>query len=269
MIVAILLSYLNQINKREHFRDVYLGVAAAFLLILGGGIAAYVAISDYKNSNFKTYFETVTYLVAAALLTGMTFWMHKHARTMTKELQTRSEVALTKGNRWGLRLLSFQSVGREGLETMVFTLAIVFASSKQSPTPLHGNLLLLGAVLGLVVSLAIAFGIYKLGMKLNFKRFFQVLGVVLMLFAAALLAAAVQNLQSLNWLPFGTHVLWNSSGTINENSNLGSVLHSFIGYADHPTVLQLIVWAGYLVISVTAFVRYGRKGSKTTKPLTS
>ena len=90
-----------------------------------------------------------------------------------------------------------------------------------------------------------------------------------MLFAAALLAAAVQNLQSLNWLPFGTHVLWNSSGTINENSNLGSVLHSFIGYADHPTVLQLVVWASYLVISVTAFVRYGRKGSKTTKPLTS
>ena len=265
MIVAILLSYLNQINKREHFRDVFLGVAAAFLLILGGGIAAYIAISDYKNSNFKTYFETVTYLLAAGVLTGMTFWMHKHARTMTKELQARSDVALTKGHRWGLGILSFQSVGREGLETMVFTLAIIFASSKQSPTPLHGNLLLLGAALGLLTSLAIAFGIYKLGMKLNFKRFFQIVGVILMLFAAALLAAAVQNLQSLNWLPFGTHVLWNSSGALSESSTMGNILHAFTGYADHPTVLQLIVWASYLAISITAFIRYGRKGSKATQ----
>jgi high-affinity iron transporter len=28
IIVAILMSYLSQINKREHFRDIYLGVAA-------------------------------------------------------------------------------------------------------------------------------------------------------------------------------------------------------------------------------------------------
>jgi len=266
MIVAILLSYLNQINKREHFRDVFLGVGAAFALILGGGIAAYIAISNYNNSNFKTYFETATYLVAAAVLTGMTFWMHKHARTMSKELQARSDAALTTGHRWGLGILSFQSVGREGLETMVFTLAIVFASSNQSPTPLHGKLLLLGAALGLITSLAIAFGIYKLGMKLNFKRFFQIVGVVLMFFAAALLAAAVQNLQSLNWLPFGTHILWNSSAALSESSTLGDILHAFIGYADHPTVLQLIVWAGYLAISITAFIRYGKKGSKATQP---
>ena len=266
MIVAILLSYLNQINKREHFRDVFLGVGAALLLILGGGIAAYIAISNYNNSNFKTYFETATYLVAAAVLTGMTFWMHKHARTMSKELQARSDAALTTGHRWGLGILSFQSVGREGLETMVFTLAIVFASSNQSPTPLHGKLLLLGAALGLITSLAIAFGIYKLGMKLNFKFFFQIVGVVLMFFAAALLAAAVQNLQSLNWLPFGTHILWNSSAALSESSTLGNILHAFIGYADHPTVLQLIVWAGYLAISITAFIRYGKKGSKATQP---
>jgi len=60
MIVAILLSYLNQINKREHFRDVFLGVGAAFALILGGGIAAYIAISNYENSNFKTYWTSAT-----------------------------------------------------------------------------------------------------------------------------------------------------------------------------------------------------------------
>ena len=128
MIIAILMSYLAKVNKREHFRDVYLGVASAFVLILLGGIAAYYFISRYSGSNVQTYFETATYILAAIVLTGMTFWMSKHARTMSKELQQRSDVAISRGGRFALSALSFQAVGREGLETMVFTLAIIFTS---------------------------------------------------------------------------------------------------------------------------------------------
>ena len=258
MIVAILLSYLVQINKREHFRDVYLGVAAAFVLVLLGGIGAYFLIKQYDGSNVQTYFETATYIIAAGFLTWMTFWMHKHARTMAKELQARSDLALSRGGRLGLGVLAFQAVGREGLETMVFTLAIVFSSSRQAATPVHGDLLLVGAALGLIVALSIAYAIYKLGAKLNLKRFFLILGIVLMVFAAGLLADAVENLQQLGWLSIGTHVMWNSSGVISESSSIGDVLHSLVGYADQPTVLQGVVWLLYVVISISAFVGLGR-----------
>jgi len=258
MIVAILLSYLKQINKREHFRDVFLGVAAACVLIVAGGVAAYLLIDQYNGSNVQTYFETVTYLVAAAFLTVMTFWMHKHARTMSAELRARGEVALSRGNRFGLGVLAFQAVGREGLETMVFTLALVFAGSRQAPTPNHGRLLLVGAMAGLVVALILAFAMYRLGAKLNLRRFFRVLGVLLMVFAAGLLADAVQNLQQLGWLPFARHVLWNSSGALAEGSNVGDVLHQLVGYADHPTVLQAVVWVLYVVLSVSIFVNLSR-----------
>lgn len=258
MIVAILLSYLDRINQREHFRDVYLGVIAAFVLIVIGGVGAYVLIKQYDGSNVQTYFETTTYIIAAGFLTWMTFWMHKHARTMAKELQERSDVALTKGTRLGLGVLSFQAVGREGLETMVFTLAIVFASERQAQTPVHGNLLLVGAALGLGVALLLAFLMYRLGTKVNLKIFFRVLGIVLMFFAAGLLADAVENLQQLGWLSIGTHVMWNSSGTITESSNIGDVLHSMLGYADHPTVMQGVVYVSYVVVSVTTFIAMGR-----------
>jgi high-affinity iron transporter len=258
MIVAILLAYLARIDKRQHFRDVWLGVGAAFVLVLGGGIAAYFLIKQYDGSNAQTYFETATYVMAAAVLTFMTFWMHKHARTMAKDLERRSEVALSKGSRAGLGLLAFQAVGREGLETMVFTLAIIFASSRQAATPVHGNLLLIGAVLGLLCALGIAFAIYKAGAKLNLKRFFQVLGLVLMLFAAGLLSDAVENLQELRWLPFGTHVVWNTSAMVTESSSLGDVLHSLVGYAERPTVLQIVVWVVYVVTSMSIFIYVGR-----------
>jgi len=105
MIVAILLSYLARIEQRKHFRDVWLGVAAAMVLVLGGGFGAYFFIRQYEGSNVQTYFETATYVLAATVLTGMTYWMHKHARHMAKELQARSDVALSKGSRWGLGVL--------------------------------------------------------------------------------------------------------------------------------------------------------------------
>ena len=259
MIVAILLSYLKRIGQRRHFRDVFLGVGAALVLVLAGGIAAYEFIDQYNGSNVQIYFETATYLVAAGALTYMTFWMQRHARSLAKDLERQSDLALSGGARAGLGLLAFQAVGREGLETMVFTLAIIFASTKQAGAPLHGNFLLLGAGLGLALALGVAFATYRMGAKLNLRRFFQVLGVVLMVFAAGLLADAVENMQRLGWLPFGRHVLWNSSHVVSEGSSIGDVLHSLLGYADRPTVLQALVWVAYVAVSTTAFVRSGRR----------
>ena len=262
MIVAILLAYLQRIGQRQHFRDVFSGVAAALVLVLGGGIAAYFLIKRYEGSNVQTYFETATYLLAAVILTYMTFWMQSHAKSLAKELRHRSDLAMSKGTRWGLGLLSFQAVGREGLETMVFTLAIIFASDRQAASPVHGKLLLIGAALGLAVALGVAFAIYKLGAKLNLRRFFQVLGILLMVFAAGLLADAIENMQQLHWLDFGRHVLWNTSGAISEASSFGDVLHSLLGYADQPTELQACVWLVYLVLSTILFIRVGKSSGR-------
>jgi high-affinity iron transporter len=262
MIVAILLAYLDKIGQRRHFRDVFLGVGAAVLLIAGGGVAAYLVIKQYNGSTVQAVFETVTFLLAAAVLTYMTFWMQSHSRTMSSELGRRSEEAINGKARLGIGLLAFQAVGREGLETMVFTLAIVFASTTQGATNDHGSALLLGAGLGLAVALVIAYMVYKLGRRLNFGMFFRVIGVVLMVFAAGLLADAIENMQELGWLPFLRHSLWDSSSALNQDSSLGDIFHSFLGYADHPTVLQLIVWVAYVSISVTLFIRIGRRARR-------
>ena len=67
MIVAILLAYLNRIGRREHFRDVFLGVGAALILATAGGAAAYLTIRSYDGSRVQTIFETGTFLVAAGV----------------------------------------------------------------------------------------------------------------------------------------------------------------------------------------------------------
>lgn len=251
MIIAILLAYLNRIGHREHFRDVFLGVGAALVLATVGGVVAYETIRSYDGSRVQTIFETGTYLVAAAVLTYMTFWMRKHARSLSKELRARAEAALDGRARWGLGLLAFQAVGREGLETVVFTLAIVFSTTAASA--------LSGAAIGLAGSLVIAFVIYRLGHKLNLSRFFTVIGVLLMVFAAGLLADSVQNMQELGWLPVLNEPMWHSAALLSEDSSFGDVLHSFFGYSDAPTPLQLLVYVGYLAIVVIAYLGIRRK----------
>jgi high-affinity iron transporter len=253
MIVAILLAYLNRTGQRQHFKDVFLGVGAALALAGGGGIAAYFTIRQYDGSRVQTIFETGTYLLAAAVLTYMTFWMRNHARGLSGELRARADAALSRGARTGLMLLAFQAVGREGLETVVFTLAIVFSTS--------ANGALLGAVLGLAGALVIAFVIYRLGHKLNLGRFFTIIGALLMVFAAGLLADVVENLQQLGWLSVLDQTVWHTGGVLSEDSTLGDIAHSFLGYAESPTVLQVAVYVGYLAIALVLFIRFGRHRS--------
>jgi len=246
MIVAILLAYLNRLGKREHFRDVFIGVGAALLLATTAGVVVYTTVRSYDGTRGQTIFETFTYLLAAGVLTYMTFWMRNHARSLSKELRARAEAALDGRARWGLGLLAFQAVGREGLETVVFTLAIVFSTSPIGAVS--------GAAIGLAGALGIAFVIYRLGHKLNLGRFFTVIGVLLMVFAAGLLADAVENLQQLGWLPVLDLPMWHSGRLLSESSALGDVLHSFFGYSDAPTPLQLLVYLAYLAIVIAAYL---------------
>lgn len=265
MIVAILLAYLDRSGQRQHFGDVFAGVAAALVLVTAGGVAAFELIHRYSGSRVQTIFETSTYVLAAIVLTYMTFWMQRHARTISADLERRSERAMTGGARLGLGLLAFQAVGREGIETAVFTLAIVFASSSQSATNVHAASiwLLVGAVAGLAVAMAIAWWIYKLGHRINLGRFFRVLGVILMVFAAGLIADATEGLQQLGWLPRG-HVLWNTSRLLSESSSVGDVFHSLLGYADQPTVLQGLAWVVYVLIALVGFYVVARRPRRGT-----
>jgi high-affinity iron transporter len=252
MIIAILLAYLNRIGHREYFRDVFIGVGAALLLATAGGVVAYETIRSYDGSRVQTIFETVTYLVAATVLTYMTFWMRNHARSLSKELRARADAAIDGRARWGLGLLAFQAVGREGLETVVFTLAIIFSTSATGA--------LIGAVIGLAGALGIAFTIYRLGHRLNLARFFTVIGVLLMVFAAGLLADSVENLQQLGWLPVLHTPMWHSASLLSESSALGDVLHSFFGYSDAPTPLQLLVYVAYLALASFAYLGLRGRG---------
>ena len=259
MIVAILLAYLDKIGKRENFKDVIAGVVVALVFSSLAGTVIYLTLKSYAGTRLQTQFETVTYLVAASVMTYMTFWMSSHAKDLARELRGKAEVALKRGARLGLGVMAAQAVGRESLEAMVFTLAIVFATS--------GNGAALGAAFGLVASLVFAVVVYKMGKRLNVARAFRILGVALMIFAAGLLIDAIQNLQQLGYLPILTHAMWNTTGFINDQSTFGDIIHTFFGYAAKPSILQGLVYVVYLGIVLTVFARATKRKASPKTPV--
>src|SRR6266581_2057201 len=254
LIVSILFAALRQLGQTRQTRAVWIGVALALLASLLGGLALYITVQDFVGSTYQAIFETIAYLLAVVLLTTMTFWMQKHSRSLKKDITAKASIA---GSGLGLGLLAFTTVGREGLETAIFMLAFAFKT--------NGVLLLLGALLGLLLSLGLCVLVYRLGYKLDFRLFFRVMGILLLIFAAGLLGNAVQNIQQLGWISFGTTPLWNTAHFLSEESTLGDILHTFLGYAEAPTILQGLLYAMYLLVVGTIFIGMTRK-PKIPKP---
>lgn len=250
LIVSMIFAVLRQLDQMKQARAVWIGVGLALLGSLLSGVLLFSLIHAYADTVGQTIFETFTYLLAVILLTGMTFWMQQHSRTLKQDIARQAQVA---GSGFAFGLLAFTFVGREGVETAFFTLALAFQTNSW--------LLLLGGLLGLLSAVVLCVLIYRLGYHLNYRLFFRVMGIILLVFAAGLLSDAVQNMQQLNWITFGLTPLWNTSRFLSESSNIGDLLHSFVGYAEAPTVLQGALYALFLVITCSLFFWMTRKPS--------
>lgn len=247
LIVSVILSYLYKIGMAKKARWVWAGVGAAVVLDLGLGLGLFHMIRQYDGSRIQTILEGTTYFIATAMLTGMSFWMKTQSRGIKAALQQQIDLALSRGTLLALVGLSFITVGREGLETVFFTLAVAFHSD--------GWGLAAGALTGLASALAVDWAIFRAGFRLPLTLFFNILGGMLLVFAAALLANGIEDYQSLGWLPFFTHSLWNTQYFLNQNSLWGDILHNFTGYADSPTLLQVGAYVVFLAAGFWAYFK--------------
>ncbi|MGH2410278.1 MAG: FTR1 family iron permease [Chloroflexota bacterium] len=262
MIVTIMCTYLIKAGRRDLVRVVLLGSLAALACSAVAGVGIYAMARDsFIGSTVQTWFETGTFVLAVVVLTYMTFWMRRNSRSLSGDLKARMGEAIAGGSALGLASLAFVTVGRESIETVIFLLAIAFKSSWVS--------LLSGAVVGLGLAAVISVAVFRMGIRLNFKRFFNVMGALLMVVAAGLLADAVQNLQQLGALPGGSLTLWNTTRVLPDDSNLGDILHGLVGYASSPSLLQVLVWALFLSVGLAVFFHRPAAPHRPAGPMNS
>jgi high-affinity iron transporter len=91
--------------------------------------------------------------------------------------------------------------------------------------------------------------------RLNLRQFFTATGLLLIVFAAGLLAHAVHEFQEAAILPETIEHLWNTNGIVSEDSHFGKFLTALFGYNGDPSALEVAAWVTYLSFALTLFVR--------------
>ena len=141
--------------------------------------------------------ETVIGFAAVAMVTYMILWMRRHARGLRRDIEESAATALARGSALALVAMAVLAVLREGFETAVFLLA-AFEASDGAPRG-RGS----GRCSVSWSAVAIGYGIYRGGVRLNLARFFRITGVVLVFVAAGLVATSLHTAAEAGWLNVG------------------------------------------------------------------
>ena len=254
LIVAIVFAYLRRIGRLDLGRAAWAGVAAAVGLSAVAGGVIHLTLGNLTGAARLRSFALVS-LFAAAVLTWMIFWMRRQARAIRGELQQKVDRAvLADAPRKAIVAITFFAVIREGLEAALFLLSVGTTSG--------GGEVLLGALLGIAVAVGLGLLVYAGGRRLPLRTFFQVSGMVIVVFAAGLLARAVMFLQvtgDLGTLAVSVYDL-TSVSWLTQETEVGKILAALLGWDPRPSLEQVGAWLAYFLPVTYLFLRRPRAG---------
>jgi high-affinity iron transporter len=265
LVVAIVLAAVRRSDRPEMARWVWSGAGAAALVALVVGWLINLTVDDLTGVARSRTFAVICF-AAAGLLTWMIFWMRNHARSLKGELEGKALVALHQ-SAFALGMVAFVAVAREGLETALFLISTTANSS--------GHDVLIGGLIGLAIAFGLGVLVYHGSRFIPLRRFFQVTGVLIILFAAGLLSRGVLFLQSASDLGTVNNAVYDVTGQrwLTLDTQSGRFLAGIFGWDPRPSFEQVLVYVLYLVPVLFLFFWDGgskakAQASRATKPST-
>lgn len=186
-------------SRQELWRAVVIGAAAAFVTSIATWFIV-VAILSSINAPML-YIQAATGLIAiAVLLVVMNWFFHKVYWTGWIGAHNARGRNLLKGNEamnpklfWGLALLGFSVVYREGFEIVLFLQDLRLKAGT--------GLILSGAGLGLLLTSIVAALVFSAHQRLPYKKMLVWAGVLLGVVLVVMVGESIQELQLASWLP--------------------------------------------------------------------
>lgn len=245
LIIGIVLGAVHKIRRDDLSPAVWFGTGSAVVV----SILAAVVLTLFGMSlegAAEEIFEGLTMLLAAGILTWMIFWMGKQARFLKGELEAGVSKAVASTGRRAVFWLAFVAVVREGIELAIFITAAFFVvDSGQTNTNLLPTLA--GTLLGLGTAALLGWMLFTTTTRLDLRRFFQLTGILLLLFAAGLVAHGVHEFNEAGLIPTVVEHVWDMNGILDENSFVGLILKTLFGYNGNPSLTEMLAYIVYLI----------------------
>jgi len=217
--------------------------------LLGAGLVAAFAgaITSSLSGVGQEVMNAAILILAVCMLAWHNIWMARHGRELASQARRLGEDVKSGAKTLAaLSVVIAVAVMREGSEVALFLYGLVASSAATSQGLLLGSAL--GLASGALLSAATYFGLVFIPQR----RLFQVTGWLITFLAAGLAAQAVGFLQQGGIITALDQTAWDTSNILSDSSLPGRVLRTLIGYADQPSVLQVIVYALTLVGIVVA-----------------
>ena len=254
LIVAIVLAYLKRLGREQAFKTVWLGTGAAIALSLIAGIIVFNVLGGLEGTA-EEITEGVIAFTAAGVLTWMIFWMGRQARYIKGALHAKVDAAVAAGSATALAGIAFVAVLREGLETALFLLSTSVGTESNIGQ-------LLGGVIGLAIAAGLGYLVYIGSRRVNLRVFFRVTGILILFFAAGLLAKGVHEFQEVGYIGTLNEHVWDVSSITALNpdaSTSGEFLKGLFGWSPNPSIEMLIAYFLYLIPVGAAFLGMTKK----------
>ena len=270
LVVGIVLACLSKAKQSYLNRWVYAGIGAGLVGSALIGIILNVTVTQVRQglpgleALIEPVFDCLFGAIAIIMLSWMLVWMTRQASSLKSNIEGTLSAALTDavGAEWTLFSLICIAVLREGIETVLF----IFTSVQQSGAAL------VGALGGLTGATLIGFALFKWGIRINLRQFFQVMGVLLLLIIGGLVMSffyhldeavyALGNLSpTLGELCISQQscllgpLAWDIHGVLPDKGFPGVLLKTLLGYRDRMYAGQLLAYGLFMVVVGGAYFR--------------
>lgn len=196
LIVAISIAYLKKTGRASLLPAVYWGIGTSVAVSLA---AAWL----FRQASNQALWEGILAIVAAVLVASLTVHMWRTAKTIKKDIeQSLDKSAAATGTTAFAGVFAFTvlMITREGMETVLLMNALI--------SQVQQNLLLFGAIAGVLVAAAVAWAWSRYGHRVNLGLFFQVTAVFLLVFVVQLLIYGVHELTEAGVFPYSEPLHW-------------------------------------------------------------
>ena len=210
------------------------GVAAGIVgACLVAGFAGQIA-AFFEGSGQELFNAGILFL-AVGMLTWHNVWMASHGRAMAREMrEVGAAVVAGRKPLAALAVVCGVAVLREGSEVALFLYGVAASGGTAG--------MFVGGVLGLLAGAGVSALMYFGLLAIPAHRLFSVTSGLITLLAAGLAAQAIAFLQQAGYVEVLTSTVWDTSWLLSEDSMVGRLVHTLVGYTDRPDGAQITVY---------------------------
>ena len=263
LVVGIIYLIIEKTNQTSHFAKLWYAVFVSILASIVVGFLVIQAKNSLGNDSTQALFEAIFLYLTAFLIWYVIFWLSKNVSD--KKVLEGQALNAKELSSWGIFLVVFFGILREGFETAIFLI---------SSFSITGTFSYLGFFTGALLAILIGYLIVAQGRKINLRSVFKYTTLLLVFLSAGMVAYGTHEAEE--YLVKSDQIekssitrVWDilepvqSTDTgqtiyhpLHDKGSIGLFLKGFFGYNSNPNIPEVILWILALLFGLNMWRRF-------------